>query len=243
MRSKIVRCKQHRWPRPSRHLAGRACTRPCRSPVTVLCGRNHCSACSKSAEVIRRHLHLRRSSSIEDPEGILNSVALSPERGIAQLQESLDRMLARFRSWLPSRDDLEDCRASVLSRVWNRPIVGQLIDEARFSELNDWLFQCIRNELRNRHRARTREAALRSRAVFASPPPVSPYESIDFNVQLQQTIDNLPPNQARLIHLAYVDGLSPEEIAVRENRSLVAVRRALSRARKAFRDRWDSEKT
>ena len=184
-------------------------------------------------------LDVSRFISIENTAGVLDPLAPSRETELAQLQDCLDRVLARFRFWVPSMDDLEDCRGCVLFRAWNEPIVEQLIHGARLAELNGWLRQCVRNELLDWHRSRRREAALRSRAVVASPPLMSPYQSIDFGIQLQQTLDNLPPSQARLICLALMEGLSVEEIALLEDRRPVAVKRALSRARKKIRDRWE----
>lgn len=186
-------------------------------------------------------LDVGRFISIENTAGVFDPRAPGRDKELAQLERCLELMLTRFRSCVPSIEDLEDCRASVLARVWNKPIVGQLVVGDRLDELKYWLHRCIQNDLRNRHRSRRREAALRARAAFASSSLMSPFESIDFNLQLQQTIDRLQPYQARLVSLAYVEGLSPEEIASLEHRTVVAVRRAISRARQAIRDRWDLE--
>lgn len=184
-------------------------------------------------------LDVRRFISIEDTDEVFDPVALNREQRLVQLEGCLDLVLARFRSWVPSLDDLEDCRACVLARLWNQSTVHQLIDGARFAELNAWLHRCIRNELLNRHRLKTREDTILARAMAENPPPTSPYQSSEFNLQLQQTLHKLPPHQARLVILAYVEGLSYEEIALREGRSLEAVKKALSRARATIRDQWD----
>lgn len=76
---------------------------------------------------------------------------------------------------------------------------------------------------------------------MASVTRASPYDFIDFKIQLQHTLDKLQPDQARLFNLAYVEGLPLEEIAQSEGRSLVAAKRAISRARERFRALWDSE--
>lgn len=186
-------------------------------------------------------LDLSRFISIENTAGVFDPVAPSREHELAQLQECLDLVLPRFRSWVRSMDDLEDCRACVLERLWNEPTVQQLLDEARFAELKGWLHECIRNELMDCQRSRRREAALRAQAVVASSWLESPHQSTDFDLQLQQTLDKLRPCEAKLISLAYVEGLSPEEIAVLQGRSPDTVRRALSRAREAARDQWHLE--
>jgi RNA polymerase sigma factor (sigma-70 family) len=179
------------------------------------------------------------TEAIEDKAGVFDPVAPGREKELAQLEECLDGVLPRFRAWVPSTDDLEDCRASVLERLWNEPTVLQLIHEARFAELVWWLRSCVRNELLNLRRWRRREHALLARAVVAAPPSTSTCESCEFKLQLQRALDELQPYHARLIRLAHVEGLSLEEIASRERRSPVAVKRALSRARKEIRDRWD----
>lgn len=178
---------------------------------------------------------------MEDPDEPHNPLTSSREQRIAQLHGCLDLVAARLRTWVRSLDDLEDCRASVLDRVWNSPIVEQLIAEDRITELNCWLQRCVRNELLSCYRSRNRAAALRAKASMASATRASPYEFIDFRIQLQHTLKKLQPDQARLFNLAYVEGLPPEEIAQLEGRSLIAVTRAISRAREAFRNRWDSE--
>lgn len=192
-------------------------------------------------KVMRRHLDLRRSYSIEDPGEAPDPLASCREQQIAQLQRCLDLILARFRSWVPSMDDLEDCGASVLARVWNSPIVEQLIEEDQIAELSCWLHQCVRNELLDRRRSRRRERARLAIAAASCPRVSSPYQPIEFRLELQQALNELQPYPARLFILAYVEGLPLEEIALLERRSLSAVRKALSRAREAIRERWDSE--
>ena len=186
-------------------------------------------------------LKVGRFVSIEKTAGILHPMARSREKELAQLQECLVLVFSRFRSWVPSVDDLDDCRARLLLRLWNEPTVHNLIGRGRLAELNNWLLSCARNELLNWKRSRTRASALAARAASSFPAIVSPHEFIDLNIQLQQTLDRMRPSQARLLHLAFVEGLSPEEIALLEGRTVVAVRKAISRAREVFRVRWDSE--
>lgn len=188
-----------------------------------------------------RHLGLRRSCSIEDPGEARNPLASCQEHRIDQLRRCLDLILPRFRSWVPSMDDLEDCGASVLARVWNSSILEQLIEEDQIAELRCWLHQCVKNELLDRHRSRRREGVRLARAAASCPPVASPYQAIDFRLQLQQALNAMQPYLARLFILIYVEGLPPQEVASREGRSTAAVRKGLSRAREAIREGWDSE--
>jgi DNA-directed RNA polymerase specialized sigma24 family protein len=91
-----------------------------------------------------------------------------------------------------------------------------------------WLLAIARNVLIDHHRRGRRLVPLEDSFVPAQGFP-------DTGVEVRDLLSRLPPNSRRLLELVYLDGFTQAEVAVMINKSPVAVRTAVWRAREALR--------
>lgn len=163
------------------------------------------------------------------------------QRDLDAMRAALDRVIARYRARAASPDDLEDCRVVILARVWSKSVVRDLGDEGREGALMAWLNRCVKNELLNASRVRKRETGLRGDQWEATVLADDPWVAIESRMRIIKCLQELPVQHARLLWLAYAEGLSIAEIATHEGKSVEAIKKALARVRSTVRARWSQE--
>jgi RNA polymerase sigma factor (sigma-70 family) len=91
-----------------------------------------------------------------------------------------------------------------------------------------WLLAIARNVLIDHHRRGRHLVPIEDTMVPAQDFPSTA-------VEVRDLLARLPPNSRRLLELVYLDGFSQAEVAAMTNRTPIAVRTAVWRAREALR--------
>jgi RNA polymerase sigma-70 factor (ECF subfamily) len=99
-----------------------------------------------------------------------------------------------------------------------------------------WLLAIARNVLIDHHRRGRRLVPLEESLLPSQAFP-------DTSVEVRDLLSRLPPNSRRLLELVYLDGFSQVEIAAMTNKTPIAVRTAVWRAREALRALAAEEET
>lgn len=120
----------------------------------------------------------------------------------------------------------EDVVSAVVTRVLSRP--GGL---AGLREPKPYLMRSVLNEVRSRHRARTRQIA-----VVAGSDIVS---GVDASVDVVDVIEQLPPRQRAAAFLVFCEEYTPTEAAALIGCRPATVRRYLHLARHRLREVLD----
>lgn len=123
----------------------------------------------------------------------------------------------------------EELTAEVFRTAWERMAAGQDIETG-------WLFVTARNLLANHHRSLVRLTRLH-RAVADE---LGRAQASGQDDAVLDTLDQLPPAHRDVLLLTYWDGLSAAEAGAVLGCGKAAVWVRLHRARKAFRDLYDS---
>jgi len=145
-----------------------------------------------------------------------------------------DRMFRLARRMLGDEAEAEDAVQDILERLWSRR--GEL---GRYDNLEAMTMVTMRNACLDRIRMRDsrRRGGDRIRAwTETSADGRIPIEMRDVGRIAERIIASLPEKQRLVIHLRDVEGYPAEEIALIAEMEVVAVRMALSRARKTVRE-------
>jgi RNA polymerase sigma-70 factor (ECF subfamily) len=151
-------------------------------------------------------------------------------------------LLALGRRILGSAADAEELIQEVFLHVWNH---ASRYDAAR-SSVSTWLVLITRSRAIDRLRTRkvverTHEtSAQRDPVSHASPEGVETVFLHERRERVQRELAKLPPEQRRVLELAFYEGLSQSEIAAREDLPLGTVKTrtllAMKKLRGALRD-------
>jgi RNA polymerase sigma-70 factor (ECF subfamily) len=127
---------------------------------------------------------------------------------------------------LRSPDDAEDCVQDVFARVWQRSDAYR----PERGSLRGFLIACVRNDALGRRRAEARHRAIEEREAQLQP-------SVEFEIadhveaaRVRQGLQRLPPDQRRVLELAYFGGLTHREIAAKLDEPLGTVKSRLALA-------------
>lgn len=139
---------------------------------------------------------------------------------------------------LPSRADAEDVVQTTFIKAWHG---RESFDPAKGSLLV-WLLTIARHRAIDVLRSRTRDEqvvkVLRSTGGTAAGEPVRPDRVVDRLVMLE-AIGELPPQQQRVLLLAFYDDLTHEQIATTTGIPLGTVKSHLRRGMARLRQRWE----
>ena len=142
-------------------------------------------------------------------------------------------------------DDVEDVAMNVMNRVFRR-----LETYRGEASLYTWICQVARSEVADHFRRQSRRPATVSMHENSSvqaateaipdetgPEPESALEQSQASDMLAQALTELPENYGTLLEAKYIEGLAVKEIAERQQMTAKSVESALSRARKALKDK------
>ncbi|WP_439658481.1 RNA polymerase sigma factor [Lentzea sp. HUAS TT2] len=139
---------------------------------------------------------------------------------------------------LPSRADAEDVVQATFIKAWHG---RESFDPAKGSLLV-WLLTIARRRAIDVLRSRTRDEqvvkVLHSTGGTAPGEPVRPDRVVDRLVMLE-AIGELPPQQQRVLLLAFYDDLTHEQIATTTGIPLGTVKSHLRRGMARLRQRWE----
>ncbi len=178
-----------------------------------------------------RHLTLERE------RGLRQRLVARDERALAELIDSTTPWLLGVAQWmLGDSQEAEDVVQDVFVRLWQQDLSG----EAGDGRVVPWLLRVTRtrcvDRLRRRRRRTQYEATLTGPgADSANTPPHEPNEAATpgWHVHrgIHEALATLPPEQQRVVHLAYFMGLTQSEVAEQLNLPLGTVK---TRTRLAF---------
>ncbi len=156
-----------------------------------------------------------------------------PARAATQLEALLPDLLRLAAYLLRDRAAAEDMVQDIVLRLWTRMLAP---GEPPIEDLRSYAFTALRNGLRDR-RSPTDET---SELPEASDPRASAQGPARLAcADTLAALETLPEEQAALIRLRAIDGLSYDEIATRLSLPEGTVTSRLSRARAALRDKLD----
>jgi RNA polymerase sigma-70 factor (ECF subfamily) len=175
---------------------------------------------------------------------------LVAERSPDALAELYDRfsptLLALARRILGASADAEDVLQEVFVQVWNR---GERYDPAR-SSVSTWLVLIARSRAIDRLRGRkvierTQEATAQVEQVLGgphtSPEAIHNVLTKQRHERVRRELEALPPEQRQVLEMAYYEGLTQSEIAVRADLPLGTVKTRTLLAMKKLRSALRSE--
>lgn len=188
--------------------------------------------------------HARRLSQ-EEERSLLERLLARDERALAELYDLLAPwVLGVAVRILGDEDEAEDVLGAVFEQVWSRI---HLHDQAR-GPLVPWVLSIARNRsvdlLRRRRRWwRKAQRVKREQAgagVAVAPPDASGAEAAvpgwPVHRAVHQALAALPPEQRRVVVLAYFEGLSHMEVARRTGDPLGTVKTRLRLAHRKLED-------
>lgn len=178
-----------------------------------------------------RHLTLERE------RGLRQRLVARDERALAELIESTTPWLLGVAQWmLADSQEAEDVVQDVFVRLWQQDLRGDAGD----GRVVPWLLRVTRTRCVDRLRRKRRRAQYE--ATLTGPgadtpitPPHEPNEAATpgWHVHrgIHEALAALPPEQQRVLHLAYFMGLTQSEVAEQLNLPLGTVK---TRTRLAF---------
>jgi len=154
--------------------------------------------------------------------------------------EAFRELLARYRrsaltlayQMLGNAEDAEDVAQEAFVRVFQA--IPRFRQEAAFST---WLYRIVTNLCLGRQRRRRPVVELETVAEPSSAESAS--RQVTADLVARQVLAELSPALRAVLVLREQEGLSYQEIAVALNVPMGTVRSRLSKARIAFRDRWN----
>jgi RNA polymerase sigma factor (sigma-70 family) len=162
------------------------------------------------------------------------------------LREAYDRhggwVLAAARRAVGSHHDAEDVTQQVFADAWR----GRAGFDPERGVLGAWLTGILRRRIADRLAARGRDAGLTLRDGSADrledgPVPGAPVaDQVVETLLVADELARLPPDQARVLHLAVFDELTHQQIAAATGLPLGTVKSHLRRGLARLRRRWEA---
>jgi len=154
-----------------------------------------------------------------------------PQKAATQLEALLPDLLRLARYLLRDRAAAEDMVQDIVLRLWTRMINP---DEPPIDDLRSYAFSALRNRLRDR---RAGLPDLHAEDTLPDPLAEGTLPARLACAETLAALDTLPEDQALVIRLRAIEGLSYADIAARTGLTEGTVTSRLSRARAALRDK------
>ena len=160
------------------------------------------------------------------------------QRDPARFGELYDRHFERVYAFVVRRVRDRHAAEDVTADVFHRALAALGSYEWRGAPFSAWLFRIAANAIADRFKRASREP---SRSVDEAEPSVEPEaERADRRADLFRLVDELPPDQRRVVVERFVEERSIRDIASRLNRSEGAVKQLQFRALQALRTKIES---
>ncbi len=158
---------------------------------------------------------------------LLARIAQREERALADLYDRLSPLAYGLALRIAGDPDAaQDVVQEALLRIWR---AAEQYDETRGAP-RPWLLRLVRNVAIDHVRARGSRGRAETRSAAAPAEDEGPERPEDLVIRaeradrLRAALETLPPEQRRAIEIAYFEGLSHSEIAVREGTPLGTVK-------------------
>jgi RNA polymerase sigma-70 factor (ECF subfamily) len=169
-------------------------------------------------------------------------VARDSEALGALFTEASGRLFALANAILRSREDAEEVVCDTFTQVWND---AHRFDPGRASVMG-WLTVICRSRALDKRRQRRNPAQIVDIASAheledPQPLPVDLLSLLEQGTRVRQALADLPPERRELIAMAFLEGLSHQEIAERTNLPLGTVKSHVRRSLLQLRDALETE--
>ncbi len=169
-------------------------------------------------------------------------VARDSEALGALFNEAGGRLFALANAILRSREDAEEVVCDTFTQVWND---AHRFDPGRASVMG-WLTVICRSRALDKRRQRRNPAqvvdiASAQELEDPQPLPVDLLSLLEQGARVRQALAALPPDRRELIAMAFLEGLSHQEIAERTNLPLGTVKSHVRRSLLQLRDALETE--
>jgi RNA polymerase sigma-70 factor, ECF subfamily len=174
------------------------------------------------------------TSGLPGDERLLVEAAKKDPSRFAELYE---RNFARVYAYIARRVGDRDAAQDLTSDVFHKALASIQSFEWRGVPFAGWLLRIAANMIFDRSKRSGREVATSDDI----PDPVAPLdlEKIDHHARLFQLVEQLPPDQRRVIGMRFAEEKSIREIATELGRSEGAVKQLQFRALQNLRDRME----
>lgn len=135
-------------------------------------------------------------------------------------EKAFEQLFIAYREWLfmtafallKNEIEAEELVQEFFIDLWSRKIIKTKIDST--AHLRNYLFLAIRNRCRNKiARDETQRKRFRDfKPIQSFPQPDAQLENKELCVVLERAFDQLPPQQAQVFYMAYMDKMSSKEI-------------------------------
>jgi RNA polymerase sigma-70 factor, ECF subfamily len=157
----------------------------------------------------------------------ITQIAKGEQQALGQLYDRYAKTIyATAYKSLGSVEECEEVVIDVFAQVWRS---ADRYDETR-ARVDTWLFMITRSRVLDRLRRRQRQTKI-SDTVIALDPPIElapgPSEAAEIHERrtlVRSALGQLPPEQQRVLELAYYQGLSHREIAEQTGLALGTVK-------------------
>jgi RNA polymerase sigma factor (sigma-70 family) len=138
---------------------------------------------------------------------------------------------------LPTIADAEDVTQATFVAAW----LGRRSFDPQRGDLLGWLLGIARHRATDQLRSRAREHRIAEsvRALSGSPATVSDPQWMVDRMVVAAALAELPAAQRRMLHLAFYDGLSHQQIATQAGLPLGTVKSQIRRGLAGLRHRWE----
>lgn len=169
-------------------------------------------------------------------------VARDSEALGALFNETGGRLLALANAILRSREDAEEVVCDSFTQVWND---AHRFDPVRASVMG-WLTVICRSRALDKRRqrrnpARVVDIASAQELEDPQPLPVDLLSLLEQGTRVRQALADLPPERREIIAMAFLEGLSHQEIAERTNLALGTVKSHVRRGLLQLREALETE--
>lgn len=158
------------------------------------------------------------------------------QRDPARFGDLYDRHFERVYAFVVRRVADRDAAEDVTADVFHRALAALASYESRGAPFAVWLFRIAANAIADRAKKISRESP-RPPGEGSIPEPSVEAEAIDRHADLFRLVDELPPDQRRVVVERFVEGRTIREIANRLNRTEGAVKQLQFRALQTLRTR------
>ena len=155
------------------------------------------------------------------------------QRDPARFGELYDRHFERVYAFVVRRVPDRHAAEDVTADVFHRALAALGSYESRGAPFSAWLFRIAANAIADRFKRASRD---RSRPIDEAEPSVEPEaERADRHADLFRLVNELPPDQRRVVVERFVEERSIRDIAARLNKTEGAVKQLQFRALQALR--------
>lgn len=181
-------------------------------------------------------------SALSDAE-VLSRARKEPDLFAVLVHRYEAALLRRARTILRNPEDAEEAVQDAFTKMY---LYADKYHEQEGATFSSWAYTILNRVAYTKYRAKTIERGRRAELLpehYESLPDVRAefLEDMSIRNEVISALAKLPEAAARILRLQFIDGKSQEEIAASEDLSIPAVKTRVHRAKKLFKDAYDSQ--